>query len=106
MSDLFQKLPGAQVNTPNDPIATRPAGRVDCNRNAIAGFAACVWLLGRVIVSFPSPYQSILRVNDLSDSSETTFSQDSRRGVRFRERVGSPTPRHWRPACNRGLIAG
>src|SRR5258706_4629220 len=45
--------------------------------------------LGRFIVSLPSPYQSVLWVNNLSDPLETTFGQNARRGVGLRKRVCS-----------------
>ena len=45
--------------------------------------------VGPSILSLPSPYQSVFRIDDFSDSLETAFGQYSRRGVRFRERVCS-----------------
>ncbi len=44
---------------------------------------------GRFIVFLPSPYQSVLGVNDLPDSMETTLGQNPRGGVRLRQRVGA-----------------
>src|SRR5678816_2875879 len=46
--------------------------------------------LSRVVGSddLPSPNQPIIRLNHLSDASETTFGQHSSRGVGFRESVG------------------
>jgi hypothetical protein len=37
----FEHSSEGLLKTPNDPSsATRPAGRMDCNRSAMAGFAA------------------------------------------------------------------
>src|SRR6266480_787559 len=41
------------------------------------------------LVSLPSPYQSIFGINDFADPLETTFGQNSCRGVWLRERVRS-----------------
>ena len=44
---------------------------------------------GTFIVSLPSPYQSVLGINDFSKLAETAFGQHSRRGVGSWKRVGS-----------------
>src|SRR6476646_5689569 len=77
------------VSTPQPPFGWGNDARnkefLTCKSTS---YASC-FLRGRIIVSLPSPYQSVLRVNDLSDPPKTTLGQDSRRGIGFRKRVCS-----------------